>query len=359
MGRPKLNKSKSEANKEYVKKYREKNAEKYKEEDRKRKKNKLEYMKYVEPKKYEERLKKDRMRKRVAREKKKQEEVEANKGQAAGIDDTESTAVFTTKQSLHRSVSKVEKLLPKSPRKKREVIKGLANKYQLRIQLSKKGRKPNITTEDQISLLAEFFERPDIAYINPGRKDNKYIGIINGKKMFLQKRYLLWTLRELFEILNSKQNDGLQLTFKQMYKYIKSQKQLVLQKDIPDTSCLCEVCENTCLMAKSLKRLKPGHPTDPHKITELYCCDSANTECITGQCEECRPSKVLNEWNENAENASSSESSNAESDDEEQPQDSQNVDYNFLLERCVRKHKGKHGRRDCIDSCWLQWELQK
>ena len=43
MGRPKLNKSKSEANKEYIKKHREKNAENYKDKDRKRKKNKLEY----------------------------------------------------------------------------------------------------------------------------------------------------------------------------------------------------------------------------------------------------------------------------------------------------------------------------
>ena len=38
MGRPRLGKDKSEANKEYIKRYRNKNAEKYKQEDRESKK---------------------------------------------------------------------------------------------------------------------------------------------------------------------------------------------------------------------------------------------------------------------------------------------------------------------------------
>lgn len=314
-------------------------------------------MKYVEPKKYEEHLEKDRMRKREARERKKQENEEANKkavnsNEAVNSNKTEPTTAFTTKQSLHRSVSKVEKLLPKSPRKKCEVIKGLAHKYKLRIQFSKRGRKANILTEDQTSHLTEFFERPDITYTNPGRKDNKYVGIINGKKTFLQKRYLLWTLRDLLEILNGEEN-GHQFSFRQMYKYIKTQKQLVLQKDIPDTSCLCEVCENTCLMAQSLKRFKPGHPTDPHKIMEQYCCDSTDTDCIYGKCEECETMKILGNWK----NDESSESSDPESDEEHhQTNNTTNtIDYQCWIRE--DKHIKKATIQKNIDEFYIEWKL--
>ena len=71
MGRPRLNKSKNDANKEYLKKYCEKNSEKYKKSDNERKKVKLQMLKYLEPIKYKEHLEKDRMRKKEYRERKK------------------------------------------------------------------------------------------------------------------------------------------------------------------------------------------------------------------------------------------------------------------------------------------------
>ena len=44
---------------------------------------------------------------------------------------------FSTKQSLHRSVSRLNNLLPKSPHKKVEVIEKLAEKYQVKFQFKK------------------------------------------------------------------------------------------------------------------------------------------------------------------------------------------------------------------------------
>ena len=45
-------------------------------------------------------------------------------------------------------------------------------------------------------------ERPDITYTNPGRRDQKYIGKENGKSKFVPIRYLLWTLRDLLDMIN-------------------------------------------------------------------------------------------------------------------------------------------------------------
>ena len=206
MGRPRLNKSKSDANKEYLKKYGEKNSKKYKKSDNERKKKKLQTSKYLEPIKYKEHPEKDRMRKKEYRERKKQQEQQSQQqnnsnGSSATSSSTQCAAAFTTKQSLQRSVSKVEKLLLKSPWKKTEVIKGL----RILFNSKKRGRTEKVINDEPTAYLDEFFERPDITYINPGRKDHVYLGKVDGEKTYAQKRYLLWTLRELFEILNGEE----------------------------------------------------------------------------------------------------------------------------------------------------------
>ena len=59
-------------------------------------------------------------------------------------------------------------------------------------------------TEEEQEWLVNVFDRPDITYLNPGRKDkdNVYVGKKDGKREHVQKRYLLWTLRDLLNIIN-------------------------------------------------------------------------------------------------------------------------------------------------------------
>lgn len=81
------------------------------------------------------------------------------------------------------------------------------------------------------------------------------------------------------------EQSGQKFTVKQMYKFFISQKQLIFQRNIPDTSCIWEICENTSLMAKIIGRFKTSHPTDAHHITQRYCCNSSNQSCSKGACE--------------------------------------------------------------------------
>ena len=97
-----------------------------------------------------------------------------------------SESAFGSKQSFCRSISRAEKYLPYSPRKKAEVI-----------QLKENGGcKAKILSQEQERWLIDYLERPEISYTNPGRKDNVYIGKINGTNQSTQKRYLLWVLRD-------------------------------------------------------------------------------------------------------------------------------------------------------------------
>ena len=93
---------------------------------------------------------------------------------------------FSCKQTLHRSLSRADSHLPKSPHKKAEIIQRLATKYKLRINLKEKRGRPRkeLTEREKIT-------RSDISYTNPGRKDSVYIGKINGESQYMQKKYFL------------------------------------------------------------------------------------------------------------------------------------------------------------------------
>ena len=326
MGRPKIKESKSAANKKYCERYRAKNLSKLRIKERERKKAAREYEKYVHPEKYQERLKNDRIRAREYRARKKAEKQREDEAQctnqvtpkSSSSTSQESTSVFTIRQSLNRSVLRAERYLPNSPRKKSEVLSDLAKKYELRIQYgNKRGRKTKTLTKEQDDWLLDVLERSDMTYTNPGRKDHIYMGKIDGEKVYEQKRYLLWSLRDAWEAINGigfKEKFDEPLSFSQFYRFIKSKKQIILQKDIPDTSCLCEICENASLMARALKKSKSGHPLNAHDIVERYTCETNSVSCITNKCLECTPHKILQSWDNVSDESEESKSSSDDND---------------------------------------------
>ena len=82
-------------------------------------------------------------------------------------------------------------------------------------------------------------------------------------------------MQDILAILNLNSNEGAEsfnrkfskeITFRQLYGFIKSQPQLVYNKDILQSSVLCEICENALYVSKSLSR--NGHilPSNPHDL---------------------------------------------------------------------------------------------
>jgi len=128
-------------------------------------------------------------------------------------------------------------------------------KYQERLKIDRqrareyRGRKKSEKQqEDELQTDHHVLERSDMTYTNP-RSLYVYMGKVNGLQ---KKKYLLWPLRDAWEAINGlgfEDTFGEPLSFSQFYCFINSKKQIILQKDIPDTSCLREVCENASLMA--------------------------------------------------------------------------------------------------------------
>ena len=124
-------------------------------------------------------------------------------------------------------------------------------------------------------------------YINPGRKNNAYVGKKDGKREYVQKRYLLWTLRDLLNIIYGVKLEGVSnintlsdtfgkdITFSSLYNYIKSQEHLIYNRDSPQSSCLHELCKNACRLAQEINNSRNFHlPTNPHDLVEKYACNS-------------------------------------------------------------------------------------
>ena len=292
------------------------------------------------PEKYEIKKKDDKERLRLCRQRKKlglvksmnvgDEQCQENQQQP--VESTPNS--FSTKQALSRSIKRAKKALPVSPCKKTEVISGLVKRYQIRVNLPEtQGRKQMVLSEEEKEWLLTFFGRPDITYINPGRKDNVYIGKENSIRRYVQKRYLLWKLRDLLSIISGVDIEGMvvaetyrdsfgyELSSTSLYGFIKAHKQFVFNRDIPQGSCLREVCENACLFAKGLnKRFRLSLPTDPHNLVEENECDSSSASCMTGECSECAPKSFLASKLAENETLDSSESKDIEGD-------SQDVEY--------------------------------
>ena len=192
---------------ERAKRYREKNKEKVRERDALRKKLKRIVMKVNDPEKNQARLLKERLYKQEYRKR-----LRSNIDEQPSPTSNSTEEGFSQRSSYMRSLKKAERSLPKNPRRRNAVVSSLAKKFQLRIlpQQNNRGRPKQILDADEKSWLIDFLDRPDITYTMPGKKEQVYMGKVNGKKVYETKKYLLWTLNELLNIANGCEATGIQ-----------------------------------------------------------------------------------------------------------------------------------------------------
>ena len=79
---------------------------------------------------------------------------------------------------------------------------------------------------------------------------------------------------------------GKKLKFHQLYEYVKSNREFVYNRDIPRSSCLCEICKNVCFVAKAFNK-KSRAVTWCHSLAEKYTGNSFSRTCIFSENECC------------------------------------------------------------------------
>ena len=89
-------------------------------------------------------------------------------------------------------------------------------------------------------------DRSDMTYINPGNRDHIYIRKFEGRSQNVQKRNLLWKLRNVLDIVNGNEIVGFQngnlgfqdrfekkLSFSMLYNFFQKSQAISLEKKHP------------------------------------------------------------------------------------------------------------------------------
>ena len=102
-----------------------------------------------------------------------------------------------------------------------------------------------------------------------------------------------------------------------MNDFLKVHKEYSYNKNIPNGSYLCEICENCILLAKGLnKKLKDPLPTNPHDLVEKFACNLEVRDCVFNHCESCC-SSVLDFGPKKIDSNASSKTSDEQIEDDE------------------------------------------
>ena len=212
------------------------------------------------------------------------------------------TSSFKHNSTRSRSMQRARKALPKSPNKKREVVEDLVkNVLKIRVPSvsdKKRGRPAKDISEVEEKWLDVFIDRADITRCSPRRKDSVYIGKIDGERKYLQIRYLLWTIRETLDIANNANKVetaetffsafGKELTFRQLYMYLKKHKEIKWNNEIPHESCTCEICDNLKLFIRGVNsKIEAKLPENCEALVDLFTCNDRTEKCLIGNCDSC------------------------------------------------------------------------
>lgn len=194
-------------------------------------------------------------------------------------------------QSLGKAVQRMVRILPVSPRKKRAVVAGVAERIGLKVD-SKRNENlvrsfhhgPSIS-EDIVRNVQNFYIRPDISYTMPGMKDEITIWI-GGTKTRKRKYYLTMFLREAYRIyIDFYLDEKIGLS---KFCALRPQNVLLMHETPPD-QCKCRIHENFILKLKGLKI-----DYDSQTFWENTLCDTTlNSPCWQSVCDHCANGQEL------------------------------------------------------------------
>jgi uncharacterized protein (DUF2461 family) len=107
---------------------------------------------------------------------------------------------FSSKQSFGKAVKKAKRGLPKDLNQKKVVVRNLAQAVGIipRDSHQRTARKLSSQIKNSISIIS-FYCRDDISYQMPGKRDTIVVND-NGNKTTYQKKILLYTVREAYEL---------------------------------------------------------------------------------------------------------------------------------------------------------------
>ena len=118
---------------------------------------------------------------------------------------------------------------------------------------------------------------------SPGKRDF-VVSWKNGKKEHLQKRHLLFSLREAHALF-LKENPEVKIGLSKFSSL--RPLNVLLSSGIPRNVCLCQYHESIKLICDCLKKEIPKFPNYSGDFVEKFVCSSDSEACMFGRCAKC------------------------------------------------------------------------
>ena len=167
--------------------------------------------------------------------------AEAVAKQKVQVDEAGEVA-YSTPQALGKAVGKVKHHLPKSPRKRKVVITKLASSSGIQIAKRKKvanGGNLKLSPE-AVKEVESFYNLDTISRQTAGRKEF-VITREGGKKQHLQKRHLLYSLKEVHALF-LKENPSIKIGLSKFCSY--RPVNVLVSSSTPRNVCCCQYHKN-------------------------------------------------------------------------------------------------------------------
>ena len=75
-----------------------------------------------------------------------------------------------------------------------------------------------------------------------------------------------------------------------IYRFVKGNKEFVMQCKIPQVACLCPTCENYVLCAEGINKIVQENeklPATCHELMDEIACKTITEDCCKHECDEC------------------------------------------------------------------------
>ena len=197
--------------------------------------------------------------------------------------DQDVSQAYQTPQALGKALGKVSsRVLPQSPRKRKAVVFKLAHASGF-LRKKKCTRGNRGLPKETVNLVKVFFQLDSISRQALGRKDFVTVRE-NNTKHHIQKRHLLWSLRECYSIF-MKENPTTEIGFSKFCSL--RPVNVLLSAAMPRDVCLCKYHENIKMLCESLHKEIDDFPMYPGTFAENFVCNPESELCMLGNCKKC------------------------------------------------------------------------
>lgn len=201
---------------------------------------------------------------------------------------SDSPVVYKTAGSLAKAVSRVKRSLPKSPRKKKCVIRKLYSSVNgaTELETSFERSKSSSLALDPITVdkVKSFYERDDISRQAPGIKDVVTVKE-DGVKEKVQVRHLFSSIRETHALFCS-ENEEVTIG-KSKFSDLRP-KHVKTSNKMPHNICLCKYHANFILAINALHDTFPSFQKYTEFFWDQYLCKPPTETCWQSNCENCK-----------------------------------------------------------------------